>query len=526
MKKLVPLVTIGICLIGAGLMWNTLGAGALSLPNDGQGYPVPTNTPAAPVEGIPPVVYQALPSLTVGEAPKQAQLGEAVTDQPVQDDASIQQLQQALRQGDVRFQVANPVPPVQPTNTPAPALGNAQSIISQAPSSLEAGVVPEPAQPATTATDQLMQGDAQIEQALLQHAEAMRQAGVRFSVTNFGTEIVKSASPQSPSAETCRNMLLNPQMDVTEFGDGTGTVDYWTIIAQKIWYSTVYSHLTPYSLMMRDELDGPDTVGIYIGSTYYDYDEFGQAFNAPSNLTYFKVSFSRMYLYPDSQDAVFSRLWTLDNEGYLDEFIAAVQIPDTTPYSPNTWNNFYWELTSAQLITASNKPLVAVFTMFSNQASSGEKMYLDDAQVELCYPIGTNIVYLPLTLRQYGTSPGITCNPYEPDSATQRGSTAVGATCDGSFSGTDTRDYYSLNLNGATNIRLALENLPSGTNWDALIYEDASGYPLACQIGTAGDQNKYKNCTLDASKSYFVMVNAGTAPSKESNTYQMSVKQQ
>ncbi|RLC98463.1 MAG: hypothetical protein DRI77_04985, partial [Chloroflexi bacterium] len=115
---------------------------------------------------------------------------------------------------------------------------------------------------------------------------------------------------------------------------------------------------------------------------------------------------------------------------------------------------------------------------------------------------------------------------YEPDSATQRGSTAVGATCDGSFSGTDTRDYYSLNLNGATNIRLALENLPSGTNWDALIYEDASGYPLACQIGTAGDQNKYKNCTLDASKSYFVMVNAGTAPSKESNTYQMSVKQQ
>lgn len=414
-----------------------------------------------------------------------------------------------------------PAVPVQPINTPAPPLGNAQSIISQDPSSLYAVAVPEAVQPAATATDQLMQGDIQIQQALLQHADAMRQAGVRFSVTNLGTEITRRVSPQSPSEETCRNVLLNPQMDVTEFGDGTGTVDYWTILAQNMYYSTLYSNSEPYSLMMQDELDGSDTVGIYIGSTYYDYDEFGQAFNAPSNLTYLKVSFSRMYLYPDSYDYVYSRLWTLDN-GYLDEFIAAVQIPDNT--SSNTWDNYYWELTSAQLITASNKSLAVVFTMFSDQVSPGEKMYLDDTQVELCYTTGANKVYLPLTIKQ-PTSTGPVCSPYEPDSVTQRGATEINAACSGSFSATDIKDYYSLTLGGVTNVRLRLYNLPSGTNWDAMIYEDTSGYPLACHIATFGDQDKYKDCTLNASKSYFVLVSAGTPPSGGASTYQMSVEQ-
>jgi len=469
------------------------------------------------------IISQAPSSLNVEDRSNLAQPGATAIDQPLQIDARFQQalLQQAedMRQAGVRFQVpGSPAAPVQPINTPAPPLGNAQSIISQAPSSLGAGVVPQPAQPAATTTDQLMQGDAQIEQALLQHAEAMRQAGVRFSATSFGTEIVKSASPQSPSAETCRNMLLNPQMDVTEFGDGTGSIDYWTIMDQKIYYDTNDYNSPYYSLVMVDETDGSDTV---ILDANTDRDAFGQGFQAPNNLTFLQISYSRLYNNENSDDDASYVLWTLDNDGYLDTIIAYWYIGAGIGWSDRQSA----PLDSSDLAQASGKSLALAFYLISNRTSPSEIVWLDDAQVELCYTPGANKVYLPLTIKQ-PASTGPVCSPYEPDSATQRGSTVVNAACDGSFNATDLKDYYSLTLDGVTNIRLRLYNLPLGTNWDAMIYEDASGYPLACHIGTTGAQDKHKDCTLNASKNYFVLVSAGTAPDKGSNTYQMSVEQQ
>lgn len=93
--------------------------------------------------------------------------------------------------------------------------------------------------------------------------------------------------------------------------------------------------------------------------------------------------------------------------------------------------------------------------------------------------------------------------------------------CGGSFNALDEKDYYSLALQGASKVRLDLDQLPSGTNWDAMIYEDASGYPLACQIGTQGDKPKHVDCTLNSSKSYFVLVSRG--PKQAGGTYRMSV---
>jgi hypothetical protein len=215
-------------------------------------------------------------------------------------------------------------------------------------------------------------------------------------------------------------------------------------------------------------------------------------------------------------------LWTLDSQGYLDELVDYASIGE----DPEGWSNRYWTLDSSQLAAVSGKSLALVFDMLSNQTSPSEIIWLDDAQVRLCYTTGANGVYLPLTIRQTATSPVPICSPYEPDSTAQRGSTTVGATCSDSFGATDMKDYYSLNLNGVTKVRLRLFNLPSGTNWDAMIYEDASGYPLACHIGTIGDQDKSKDCSeLSLSKNYFVLVNAGKAPSAGANTYQMSVEQ-
>jgi len=347
----------------------------------------------------------------------------------------------------------------------------------------------------------------------------MRQAGVRFSATNFGTEIARSVSPQSPSAETCRNMLLNSQMDVTEFGDGTGTIDYWTIMDQKVYYDNdpEYYNSPYHSLVMVDETDGSDTV---ILDADTDRDAFGQGFQAPSNLTFLQISYSRRYSNENDDDDASYVLWTLDNDGYLDEIVDLWYIGSGTG-----WDDRYSApLSTSGLAQASGKPLALAFYLISDRTSPSEVIWLDDAQVELCYTTGANKVYLPLTIRQPAWT-GPVCSPYEPDSATQRGATRIDAVCDGSFSATDIKDYYSLTLDGVRNIRLRLYDLPSGTNWDAMIYEDASDYPLACHIATVGDQDKYKDCTLNASKSYFVLVSAGTAPGKGSDTYHMSVEE-
>ncbi len=418
---------------------------------------------------------------------------------------------------------------VQPANTPAAPEESVQSPLNQLPSSLAVAGAPERARAGAPTAEQQVQDEVYVQRAL-QHAEALRQAGVRFQVPSPGARGTESISPQSPS-ETCMDMLSNPQMDVVEFGDGTGTVEYWTILYQKIYFSTQDYNSPSYSLVMVDETDGSDTDTLE-GLTE-DYDEFGQWFQAPDDLTYMKISYSRLYTNANSTDYALSNLWTLDSEGYLDELVVYASIGE----SPEGWSNRFWELTlpgdSALLDTLSGKPLALTFDMLSDRTAPGEVIWLDDAQVTLCYgpqgaPPYDKYIYLPAILRDFANQPPLpTCNPYEPDAVGKRGSTTVGATCSGSFSQLDTRDYYSLNLNGAANVRLRLYDLPSGTNWDALIYKDtgASPYPLACQIGTLGDDDKYANCTLNPSESYFVLVNAGTAPGGGTNTYKMSVEQ-
>jgi hypothetical protein len=280
-----------------------------------------------------------------------------------------------------------------------------------------------------------------------------------------------------------------------------------------VYYSTQTYHSAQHSLVMCDDSDP------YGGTETYEIDRFGQGFQAPSGLTYLKISFSSLFQDVDGNEVVWAVLFTLDSEGYLDQVVGVVEIPTST-----SWTNWYWELDSSELAEASGEPLALIFEMWGNRAIPNEVVWLDDAQVRLCYESGPHTVYLPCVIKS-GAEQG--CVPLEPDSVAGRGSTTVGATCDGSFSAWDTRDYYSANLNGTSNVRLRLFDLPSGTNWDAMIYEDKGDgtYPLACHIGTPGDQDKSTNCTLNTSKNYFVMVNAGTAPSGGTKTYHMSIEQ-
>jgi len=407
----------------------------------------------------------------------------------------------------------------QPRFTPAAPEGAVQSVIHQEASlpSVAAASVQSPS--TAMRLRSLAVEDLEAQPA----AQVVRQGGVQFQGPGPRVGATELVSPQAPS-ETCQDMLANPQMNVLENGDGTGTVDSWTILAPIIYYSKVYSHSVPYSLKEMDELDGSDPVSTTIGGVLWDYDEFGQLFRAPAGLTYLKASFSSMYRDRDVNDAAYVRLWTVNSQGQLDQFIGAARIPtDPAVYPEFTWGNLSWELSSSQLITASNKTLALVFTMLGNRASPGQGVYFDDAQVRLCYATGPSKVYLPVVVKSPPQT-GPVCVLYEPDNRDNRGNVTVGATCNGAFGPSDDKDYFTLNLAGVTDVRLRLFNLPpEGNRWDAAIYEyPYTGQQPACWIGKEG-LDKSEDCHgLNLNKTYFVLVAAGSAQSNP-RSYSMSV---
>ena len=405
-----------------------------------------------------------------------------------------------------------------PMNTPAPAPRVAGPTLQQLPSArVEAEAAAMSSSRAPVQEDLVKSGSLASE--ALERADALRETGLRFDVQGPHRRAAAGVVAQSGSNEICYYMLRNPQLDVVEFGDGTGSIEYWSVIYPNIYYDTE-NYVSPrHSLVMVDE---PPHIDTYIDPfSEKDYDAFGQGFWGFPNLTYLRFDYSRLYQDANANDYAWSNLWTLTPEGYLDELVAWATIGD----SPAGWDSRWWHLTlqdnPMQLAIASGKPLAFVFDHMSDQQAPYQWIWLDDVQVTLCYDPGDAAVYLPVLQRQIPVDPGPRCVPREPDSLENPGFTTVDATCSSSFSALDQRDYYALDLRGARNVRLRLFDLPSGTNWDAMIYENAAGYPLACHIGTPGDAPKHVDCALSTAKSYFVMVNRG--PGTTSGAYRMRV---
>jgi hypothetical protein len=407
----------------------------------------------------------------------------------------------------------------QATSTPVAPVDKTQSVVYRLPPSSDAAGVPRSTQSQERVVEQSIQDAAHL-QGALERVRALRQAGKRFRVAGEpGLVATGLASSQSTSAATaCMNMLLNPQMDVVEFPDDTGTADPWVAVTQLIWYSTVNYHSPSYSLSMKDD-PVDDNSGIV--SSTLEYDELGQGFVAPSALTAITVTHSWLYANANTGDTAYGNLYTLDSQGDLDQWVGWWEIDD----SSSGWSTSSTTTTNSSILTAlSGKPVALVFDMWNDRQAPYESIWLDDVQVTLCYAVGSQRVYLPVVIKQ-PPSALPTCTPIEPDTATQRGSTAISATCNGSFSATDVKDYYSVaNPSNVANVRLCLRNLPSGSNWNATLWEDASGsYINPCNIGTVGDQNKCKDCTLGLGKSYFVVVGSGSGGTN-TGTYAMSVE--
>ena len=407
------------------------------------------------------------------------------------------------------LQAANLKQPLfQGLNTPVAPDEPIRSLVTLRPALLDLPSASAAPQTSVPVSDQATLSDAHYKVAQ-QRAKNMRLLGQHFSIPT-------TTSPVAP-VDTCQELLLNSALDVTEYGDGTGSVENWTILNQNIYYDTQNYRSANYSLLMLDETDGSDTDVI---SSTLDYDQFGQSFSMPGSLTSITVNYSTLYANQNDTDMVWGNLWTLDAQGYLDQLVLYWTVGGSS-----SWTDRFVQITDAATLQAlQGKSVAFTFDMASDRTAPGETIWLDDVQVTACYSPKVNRVNLPIVIRQPSPSSNPTCTPYEPDSKDQRGSVDVGATCNGSFGQTDLRDYYTLNLLGINLVRLQLSHLPAGSNWDALIYENTTNYPLVCQIMTTGSQDKYKDCpTLNLNKQYFVVVNTGKPPSNTGNTYQLSV---
>ena len=349
----------------------------------------------------------------------------------------------------------------------------------------------------------------------VRRAEALRQAGVRYHVPDRAMMLSdpRAASPTSPS-EVCVEVILNSQMDVVQTPTGN-YAEPWNFPIGVVYFSPEVYYSPDHSLYMMDETDGSDQQP----ADGDDYDQFGQAFFVPQDTSSLTVTYNRAYLNANDDDTVWSNIFLLDGDGYP---IWPPVNYRTIGADSGTWGGRTWDLNSSEIAQVKGRTVALIFDMLSDRTDPAEWIFLDDAQVTICYERGAHVVYLPLVAKGPGSSSAPTCAPREPDSVAKPGTTTVDATCSGSLGSVDEKDYYSLNLDGATEVRLRLFNLPSGTNWDAMIYEDVGGYPLACQIGTVGDQDKSANCSLKASKDYFVLVSRG--PEKDGGPYTMSVE--
>ena len=392
----------------------------------------------------------------------------------------------------------------QAANTP-PAPGDG-GFFKQLPPSLVAGIgeagQAQPDMP--QGQDVVVKGDA------LDRRAQPPDHDVRFPLAGLSASGMGDASPQATADVYCVDLIRNSQMDVEEFGDGTGTVDYWVQTCPAVYFdNTVYASPL-HSLVMVDENDGS-----CMTTGGYDYDAFGQAFLFPNNLLTVTITYNRLYQDANVDDDAYGNLYTLTEEGALDDYLIWWNIGEGTG-----WGSQYVQITDpTALDQISGEYMALVFELFGDTAGSTEVIWLDDAQVTACYDFtATDWVYLPLTQK----NPAPMCVPKEPDSRDDPGSTVVGVTCGGSFSSLDTRDYYSLDPSGVSNVRLWLRNMPAGTNWGAAIFEDNPSNTYVCHIGTTGSSDKYVNCTLDPGKQYFVKVDAGTPPGS-TQTYQMSV---
>jgi hypothetical protein len=323
------------------------------------------------------------------------------------------------------------------------------------------------------------------------------------------------SSPKTTAA--CDQLIVNTELDVIVQGS-SGTAEPWVVLWPIVYYDdTDYS--SPFYSLVLDIGDN--------GDPSPNYDGFGQAFYMPSGLISILVEYDRKIEFANSIDQVYGELWTVDDEGFLDQYITGWNVSDT----PAGWGARMFTINDGPTLAQMEGRLMAlVLVNDTTDPTPGEITWFDDVTVTACYDPPSNAAYMPAVPYLAGSGP--VCNPPSenpPDSwYTNRGIIQTSALCNTTLSQLDDRDYYSFVASQTGSHTVRLSNLPVGSNWAALVYNDTEPPPTqptnggACYTSQPGHANKTVVCTFTAGQEYVIKVSSGSTPMTGSYTLQVT----
>ena len=297
------------------------------------------------------------------------------------------------------------------------------------------------------------------------------------------------------NGEVCDQLIANTELDVIDFGDGTGSAEPWAVLWDIVYFDSVIFNSPSHSLVLEIG-DGGDPTPTFDG--------FGQAFNMPEDLNSVTIEYSRRIDFANPNDDLFYELWTVDDMGFLDQYITGFNVGET----PGGWSDRMGTVNDAGTLNQMEGELMAL--VFANGTTDlsppNEVAWFDDIMLTACYNPPPGSSFMPYSAYNAGTGP-ICIPPSEspPDGwYNDRGLTETGANCNSTLSTIDDRDYYNFTPNQSGNHTIHLRNLPAGSNWSASVYNDTEPPPPGptnggtCFTSAPGDGDKSVVCNFIA----------------------------
>lgn len=321
----------------------------------------------------------------------------------------------------------------------------------------------------------------------------------------------------APEQDSCFQFIANPQLDVVDLGDGTGSAEPWVVFEPRVYADFDTNNGQPdYYFYFVDGDNDPSPV----------FDAFAQGILMPARLSYLGVSYDTTTLNPNATDKAYGELYTLNDQGNLKDFIAGWEVPE----SGDSWIRHTAETSERSVLDKlEGQPIALIFSNNVNGNNPLEAVFFDNIVLTACIPTagGRGLLYLPSIMNNFGRASGPICLPPTEQPKDEynknRGVVQTGAVCNSDLSRTDTKDYYTYQPSRDGRHTLHLRNLPDGSNWQASIYADPPGDSPVCFIGTPGDGDKSTACMLTRGKAYFVMVSAGANYSGPKGNYVMQI---
>jgi hypothetical protein len=242
----------------------------------------------------------------------------------------------------------------------------------------------------------LAAGTVPAESTAARHGAALLRASRAELTKVAGDKVDGQTAVGGPQrASTCEQIVLNPQLNVTELGAGSGTAEPWFFLDPIIYYfkegdgsDLAYDG---YSLVLPDgDEDDPTPKS----------DILSQILFFPADLESATVAYQRAMLDANPGDSAYGELWLLTEEGDIDLSKPAQYRVTQWPISDSkdVWAKETIQLDPAVLKKLDDKEIALLMrTVTSGGGASAAEMewvLLDDITVTACVP--NKDLYLPV----------------------------------------------------------------------------------------------------------------------------------